>query len=119
MDETIITQLLIGPLFLILAIIFKTFPPKSINAIYGYRTPYSMKSQEVWDEANRYCNNLMFGVGIIVTLTQIVLFFTLEGQLKILIPTMLLVVLLVSMIPITEVHLRKNFDKEGNPITEH
>ncbi|MEQ8241762.1 SdpI family protein [Fulvivirga sp.] len=115
MDETILTQLLIGPLFLVLIIIFRAFPPKSINGIYGYRTPYSMKSQEAWDEANRFSLNLMLGVGIIVTLTQIVLYFTLAGQLKLIIPTILLVVLLIAIIPVTEIHLRKYFDKEGKP----
>ena len=117
MDKTILTQLLIGPLFLILAIIFRTFPPKTINGVYGYRTPYSMKSQEVWDEANKFSFNLIIGVGIIITLTQLIFHFSLKGHLKLTIPTILLVVLLVAIIPITEVHIRKHFDKEGKPRT--
>ena len=115
MDNTLIAQLFIGPLFLVLAIIFRAFPPKSINSFYGYRTAYSMTSQEVWDEANRYSFNLMLWIGIIVTLTQVVLQFTVEGDLKMLIPTIMLVTLLIAMIPATEVHLRKHFDKEGKP----
>jgi uncharacterized membrane protein len=45
---------LIGVIFLITALIMYFFPPKSINHFYGYRTSTSMKSQEVWDFAQRY-----------------------------------------------------------------
>jgi uncharacterized membrane protein len=119
MDKTLLIQLLIGPLFLVIALIFKKFPPKTINGVYGYRTTYSMKSQEVWDEANRYSVNLMIGVGIIVTLTQLILQFMLKGQLRFTIPTILLVFLLIAIIPLTEVHLRKRFDNEGKPLDQN
>ncbi|MEL7145673.1 MAG: SdpI family protein, partial [Bacteroidota bacterium] len=102
-------------LVLVLAVIFRSFPPKSINGLYGYRTAFSMKSQEVWNEGNRYSFNLMIAVGAIVTLTQIILHFTMSGNLKILMATILLVVLLIAIIPATEDHLRKHFDKEGKP----
>ena len=115
MENTLFIQLLIGPLFLVLAIIFKLFPPKSINNIYGYRTSYSMRSQAVWDEANRFSCNLMVGTGVIVIIAQIISHFMLEVGLSLTVPIVLLVVLLIAIIPITERHLRKNFDKEGNP----
>lgn len=113
--NSLLLQLLIGPMFLAFAIIFKLFPPKSINGLYGYRTSYSMRSQEVWDEGNRFSFNLMVGIGVIVLLTQAILYFTMEGEWQLLIPTSLLVVLLVAMIPVTEAHLRKHFDEEGKP----
>jgi uncharacterized membrane protein len=35
-------------------LLMEKFPPKDISAIYGYRTPKSMKNQRLWEEANRY-----------------------------------------------------------------
>ena len=98
MDKYILTQLLFGPLMLVAGIIFRTFPPKSINIIYGYRTPYAMKSLEVWDEANKFSFNLMIGVGLIVTIVQIILHFTSSGASKNgIIVVIVLVVLLISV----------------------
>ncbi|TMM30578.1 SdpI family protein [Polaribacter aestuariivivens] len=53
-----------GLLFL-LSIIFWKFPPKKINAIYGYRTPKAMQNQQIWDFANNVFNkNLLIYSGI-------------------------------------------------------
>ena len=44
-------------LFLILtivALVFRMFPPKKINYLYGYRTSRSMKNIENWNFANQY-----------------------------------------------------------------
>lgn len=41
-----------GLLYLVLLF----FPPKKINALYGYRTPRSMKNQSTWDFAQKYAN---------------------------------------------------------------
>jgi len=73
-----------------------------------------MKSQAAWDEANKFSANLMIGAGIFVSIIQLILFFIIDGHLKILLPITLLLILLVAIIPITEVHLKKHFDKEGN-----
>ena len=53
-----------GLLFL-LSIIFWKFPPKKINNIYGYRTPRTMRSIEIWNFANNIFNrNLLIYSGI-------------------------------------------------------
>ncbi len=54
MDERIWIHLIIGPLMLVLALLFRKFPPKKINDLYGYRTARSMKSEEAWAYANSY-----------------------------------------------------------------
>ncbi|WP_101907397.1 SdpI family protein [Tenacibaculum dicentrarchi] len=49
--------LLIGFIYIVLlivSIIYNIKPPKKINGIYGYRTPYSIKNEENWI----YCNKL-------------------------------------------------------------
>ncbi len=53
-----------GLLFLI-SIIFWKFPPKTINHIYGYKTPKAMQNQKIWDFANAVFNkNLLIYAGI-------------------------------------------------------
>lgn len=117
MEIKLIYHLAFGPLMVILAIIFKKFPPKRINWIYGYRTSYSMRSQEVWDEANRFSINLMIGMGIILSMIQMILYFTAKEKFQLIFTLILLVALFVAMMIITEKHLKKHFDEDGNPRT--
>ncbi|OOQ60597.1 SdpI family protein [Mucilaginibacter pedocola] len=55
----IIGPQLLAIIFLIAGYIQKLYPPKKINALYGYRTDSSMKNQQTWDEGNRYSTALM------------------------------------------------------------
>ena len=97
-----------------LSLVYKIFPPKKINVLYGYRTKRSMKNQDTWDVANRFCANiwlLLFGIALISALifsyvlkspemTRYVGYTSLAG--------------LILSIPITEIHIRRIFDKDGN-----
>ena len=51
----LVTTLLIPIIMLVFGAIFSKKAPKSINHIYGYRTPRSMKNQNTWEFANMYC----------------------------------------------------------------
>ena len=106
----VLLQFMIGPLLLLLSIVFKLFPPKKINYLYGYRTKRSMKNQETWDEANRYSPNLMILVSIITTLLQGIFYFTLNPKNAGAIATWVMVVLLLLIFPLTENHLKKMFN---------
>lgn len=108
-------QLSIGPLILILAIIFKAFPASKINGLYGHRTTRSMKSQEAWEASNKYAFDLMLWVAIITCIVQLVLYLTVSPTATILITSIVMCILLVGIIPLTEVYLKKNFDKDGRP----
>jgi uncharacterized membrane protein len=46
-------------ILLIIAILFKIFPPTKINSIYGYRTKKSKKNITNWKIANKYSANLL------------------------------------------------------------
>ena len=46
-------------IILLISIIFKCFPPKKINSIYGYRTHRSMKNITAWNVANKFSSTLM------------------------------------------------------------
>ncbi|MFD0795569.1 SdpI family protein [Mucilaginibacter litoreus] len=62
---------LIGLIFIAAAAIQKRYPPKEINALYGYRTKLSMSNQQNWDEGNRYSTRLLLKCGQILLLTGI------------------------------------------------
>lgn len=106
-DSVFLTNLLIGPLLLMFALIFKAFPPKKRNWIYGYRTSRSQKSQKAWDAANRYSTNLMIYIAIITILAQIVFYSVLSPSKAILLACLLTTILLIGVIPMVENHLKK------------
>lgn len=105
--ETLLFNLMMGPLILVLAVVFKRFPPKKINSIYGYRTPRSMKSQEVWDCANRYSSNALIVIAVLICFVQVVLWSLMSFNNAIICTSVVLVVGVVAVIPLTEVHLKK------------
>jgi len=55
----------ISLMILIIGLIFKKFPPKKINSIYGYRTNSSMKNKKVWDYAQVVGANSFIVLGLI------------------------------------------------------
>ncbi len=61
-----ITLTLTGLLFALSGYILKTYPPKSINWWYGYRTSSSMKGQEQWDFAQVLAGREMIRSGAIL-----------------------------------------------------
>ncbi|QTD36613.1 SdpI family protein [Polaribacter batillariae] len=100
-----------GLLFLI-SIIFWKFPPKKINAIYGYRTAKAMQNQKIWDFANSVFNkNLLIYSGISFLAGLV---FATYATKEISWQPMVLVLLsiLVSIIK-TERALNDNFTDEG------
>lgn len=105
--KILVLNLMLGPLMLVLAVLFKRFPAKKINHIYGYRTPRSMKSQEAWDCANRYSSNAFVIIAALICLVQIVLWSLLPPNDAILWITGVLVAGVIAVIPLTEWHLRK------------
>lgn len=54
-----------GIISVIAGLIMRKFPPKKINALYGYRTSSSMKSQERWDFAQFFSSAEMIKIGFI------------------------------------------------------
>ncbi len=68
LENTYHMTLLVGGVFIITSILTKIFPPKKINALYGYRTPTSMKIQKAWDFAQKYSSNKMILGGFFLIL---------------------------------------------------
>ena len=70
--EWVIGPQLIGVIFIIAGWVQKTWPPKSINGLYGYRMPSSKQNQQTWDEANRYSARFMIKAGIFILIAGII-----------------------------------------------
>lgn len=104
----LVLNLMLGPLLLVLAFLYKRFPPKRINHIYGYRTPRSMKNQEAWDCANLYSSNAFVVMSALICFVQVILWSLLPPYDAILWASGALVAGVIAVIPLTEAHLKKN-----------
>lgn len=105
--------LTMGAVIAIIGVIFKIFPPKKINSIYGYRTRFSMKNHDTWNEAQRYSSNSFIILGVGFVLLGIVCNYFLKEIRE---ETQGLVFLLgtFAMICYDEMHLRKVFNSKGS-----
>lgn len=110
-ENTLFISLLVGFIFLITALITLKFPPKKINDFYGYRTPASMKNQEVWDFAQQYSGIKMIQVGLFLMLISFInLFLNLkEGFWQIVVGIAFIIVAVIYLFLSTEKAIKKNF----------
>ena len=111
----IFLHLLIGPLMLVLSLIFFYFPPKKINLVYGNRTSMSMKNQDNWDEANKRSTHMMLLVSALTCILQLIgIVFNINQESTILYATIFLVAGLIIGVILIEKQLKTIFDKDGN-----
>lgn len=107
MNTTFWLHLLLGPLMVVLAFLFKTIPPKKINHWYGYRTPRSMRSSEAWHFANRYSSNALVIISGLTCVVQVVTHSVMTFQSAITVSAIFLSVALIAVILLTEIQLKK------------
>ena len=117
----LVMDLLIPCIMIVFGMLFLRGVPRQINGFFGYRSGMSMKNQETWDFAHRYCGRLWVRSGwMLLPLSVIPLLFVL-GRGKETIAVIGLVVCLVQMVPLigsvfrTETALEKAFDQSGRP----
>ncbi|MFA6866917.1 MAG: SdpI family protein [Clostridia bacterium] len=95
-------------------------PPNKINSVIGYRTSMSSKNMDTWTFAHKYSGKVWLISGSINAIISSVIIFTFQNLknynqlMGVLIFIQILVLLLV--VPLTELALRKVFDKKGNRI---
>lgn len=99
---------------LAISILYRMFPPKKINYLYGYRTKRSMQSQDTWNESNTYAANAMILLAVIGTSLVLVFRYIIEFPFGQRYSGFLIIIGLVAIIPIVEIHLHRNFDNQGN-----
>lgn len=107
-----VVMILFGRLFL-------RQPPKNVNSVFGYRTTMSMKNQDTWAFAHRYCGRIWLWMGILLLpLSGLALapFWHQESQIigtaGGIICVVQLLVMMCSAIPV-ELALRATFDASG------
>lgn len=104
---------LVGIICIVVGFIFKAFPPRKMNSIYGYRTSSSMKNQDTWNVAQKYSANTFIIFGFIFVALEFVLSYLIEN-IGIGYENMIILIGLVIMIILDEVHLTKVFNKDGS-----
>ena len=68
------TLFIIPMLILLIGYFMYKYPPKKINWFIGYRTRKSMKNEEDWKFANRYCGKLWIITGLIMLVVTLMVF---------------------------------------------
>jgi len=94
--------------------------PKKINFIFGYRTPMSMKNFDTWRFGNIFAGKLMWRSGAVLLIGSLAALFAIMGQSETIIHTVGIIiviahaVMIFGTIVLTEIALRRNFDRNGN-----
>ena len=118
MSADYLFHLAYGPLLLLLGLLFMLLPPKKINHLYGYRMPRAMINQDTWDEANRYAAKWLVYLSLMVTCLQLIILLVLKPLAAHITAAVLICIAALAVIPITEHHLSKTFDDQGQRIAE-
>lgn len=99
---------------------FMNRAPKEINHSFGYRTDRSMKNQDTWEFAHRYCGKIWFYSGLLMLPLSIIVMALVIGKENHTVGATGLVLCVLQMIPLmgaaipTELALKKNFDETGH-----
>ena len=98
---------------------FLKHPPKTINALYGYRTARSMKNQETWNFAHETCGKLWVRLGKLSFLPALLAAALTFGcgietvsVVSVVVVTIQTLALIGSIFPV-ERALKRNFDDSG------
>ncbi|MDE0471870.1 MAG: SdpI family protein [Ekhidna sp.] len=98
---------------LLVLMIFKFFPPKSINSWYGYRTPSSMKNSHTWHFAQKYSANKGLQLMIITLTIQLIFYSVLSDKSNVRLLTLCVWLLLIGFLIFkTERKLKRLKDTE-------
>lgn len=109
MDKLLYLHLFLGPVFLVIAFLFRHYPPKNINALYGYRTGSSMKSQERWVFANQRSSELMLRLAFLLLLVQAGTLYFFESEISLLFASLVLLLGITGIVISTEKELKNRF----------
>lgn len=92
-------------------------PPNEINSVIGYRTKMSTKNKETWKFAHKYSGKVWIMSGTFTAIISFLLIIALnnfKSYNQIMLGLFYIqIIILLLVIPLTELALRKNFDKNG------
>lgn len=87
------------------------FPPKEINALYGYRSANSMKSKERWDFAQKYATAMMIKLGGLLALSGTLgCFYIPNGKTAMFMGLGLMIVMVLGLLFSVEKAIKKKFN---------
>ncbi|MBN1270533.1 MAG: SdpI family protein [Kiritimatiellae bacterium] len=112
----LLIHLCFGPLLLGGGIYFRTHLPEHINGAYGHRTAMSIKSQEAWDEAQKFSANAMIVAAVAVIAFQVFSVCKMSPGRSLFTSWAVFMAALFAICPLTEWHLRRHFDDQGRKI---
>ncbi len=98
---------------------FVRHSPKTINYLFGYRTPRSMKNEKTWAFAHKTIGKIWWYAGLVLLVSIIPLFFFIKasvdtvGTVGSIICGVQVILLVITIIPV-EIALKKRFDDDGN-----
>lgn len=98
---------------------FSKRAPQNINPVFGYRTAMSMKNQDTWVFAHRFCGKLWFRLGFALLPLSVIPFFFVLFKETTTVAYMSFAIVMLQLIPmvgtiwITEAALKKTFDQDG------
>jgi uncharacterized membrane protein len=104
--------IIVGSFIIIIGLIFKFFPPKKINSFYGWRSNFSMKNQDIWDEAQRYGAIILVAGGCAMLLAGLFVYFLLHNNSEI-VTLVGVVAVFIAIFVSGEIHLHRLFNKDG------
>lgn len=95
----IILPLATGVLFYFTGYYMEKNPPKNSSAIYGYKTPASMKSQKRWDFAQTFAAGKIKSAAVLMMLCSIPMYFFEQGDTTNILVSAVLVTL-ITFVPV-------------------
>lgn len=102
-----------GLIFAIAGFVMLKFPPKNINALYGYRTKSSMKSQKRWDFAQNYAAKEMMKLGVVLAFLGVLgLVFEFQSTTATIIGLGLMILIVILLIVRVEAAIKKRFKEK-------
>lgn len=109
-EHTFFSALFGGAVFMLMGCITWFFPPKNINALYGYRTKGAMQSQERWEFAQKFSSIQMIKAGaVILVLSPLGYFLPFSGDVNAFVGVALLIAATAYLFTTTEKALKKKF----------
>ncbi len=103
---------LVGLVMLIVGLIWLKYPPKEINALYGYRTKSSMKTQQRWEFAQKIGAKEMIIAGVILLIiAPLAALFNLSEAVGSMIALAVMLGIMAIMIVRVEMSIQKKFGK--------
>ena len=94
------TIFIIPVMIIVVGYLMYKYPPQKVNWFVGYRTIRSMKNENVWEKANKYCGKLWIKIGLIMVVLASVLAILSYIKIVIFSETCLAIIILCEILPL-------------------